>query len=99
MLNKKEEICDLYPLEVNYCNNCHNCQLSVAVDAKKCFQIIYIHHQLRKFLKSFVMQKIFEDFKLIKKIYIIDIGSNDDSFKAFLDLGFKKILGIEAKFS
>ena len=29
LLKTKEEKCDLYPLEVNYCENCHNCQLSV----------------------------------------------------------------------
>ena len=37
LLNKKDEKCELYPLEVNYCDNCHNCQLSVAVDPKKMF--------------------------------------------------------------
>ena len=33
----ENEKCDLYPLEVNYCDKCHNCQLSVAVQAKKMF--------------------------------------------------------------
>ena len=51
LLKKKTEKCDLYPLEVNYCEKCHNCQLSVAVDPKKCFQIIFIPHQLQKFLE------------------------------------------------
>ena len=37
LINKKDEKCDLYPLEVNYCEKCHNCQLSVAVDPKKMF--------------------------------------------------------------
>ena len=37
LLNKKDEKCELYPLEMNYCENCHNCQLSVAVDPKKMF--------------------------------------------------------------
>ena len=36
-LLKKNENCELYPLEVNYCDKCHNCQLSVAVDPKKMF--------------------------------------------------------------
>ena len=26
---------NLYPLEVNYCDKCHNCQLSVSVRSKK----------------------------------------------------------------
>ena len=37
LLNKKDEECELYPLELNYCSNCYNCQLSVAVDQKKMF--------------------------------------------------------------
>ena len=37
LLDKKNQKCDLYPLELNYCENCHNCQLSVAVDPKKMF--------------------------------------------------------------
>ena len=37
LLNKKNEKHDLYPLEMNYCSKCHNCQLSVAIDPKKMF--------------------------------------------------------------
>ena len=37
LLKKKEDKCELYPLELNYCSNCHNCQLSVSVDQKKMF--------------------------------------------------------------
>ena len=48
LINKKDEKCELYPLEVNYCKECHNCQLSVAVNPKKCFQIIFILHQHQK---------------------------------------------------
>ena len=43
LLNKKNDKSELYPLEMNYCPKCYNCQLSVAVDSKKCFQIICIH--------------------------------------------------------
>ena len=41
LLKKENEKCELYPLEMNYCDRCHNCQLSVAVIQKKCFLIIY----------------------------------------------------------
>ena len=37
LINKKDDSCELYPLELNYCPNCHNCQLSVAVDQKNVF--------------------------------------------------------------
>ena len=25
LLNRKDQECELYPLELNYCENCHNC--------------------------------------------------------------------------
>ena len=42
LLNKRDAKCELYPLEMNYCEDCFNCQLSVVVDQKKCFQTTYI---------------------------------------------------------
>ena len=100
LLNKKDEDCDLYPLEVNYCNKCHNCQLSVAVDPKKMFtNYLYTSSTSQSFKNHFVKaaKKYIKDFKLNpKKSYIIDIGSNDGvALKPFKDLNFKNILGIE----
>ena len=100
LINKKEEKCDLYPLEVNYCNKCHNCQLSVAVDPKKMFSsYLYTSSTSKVFRNHFVnaAKKYSKELKLNKKkSYIIDIGSNDGvALKPFLDLGFKKILGVE----
>ena len=31
LLNKKDEKHELYPLEVNYCSKCHNCQLLILI--------------------------------------------------------------------
>jgi nucleoside-diphosphate-sugar epimerase len=100
LMNKKDEKCDLYPLEVNYCNKCHNCQLSVAVNPKKMFSnYLYTSSTSKVFRNHFIeaAQKYTKELKLNKKkSYIIDIGSNDGvALKPFLDLGFKKILGIE----
>ena len=100
LLNKKEDKCDLYPLEVNYCDKCHNCQLSVAVDPKKMFSnYLYTSSTSKVFRNHFVeaAKKYYKELKLNKnKSYIIDIGSNDGvALKPFLDLGFKKVLGIE----
>ncbi len=100
LLNKKNEKCDLYPLEVNYCNNCHNCQLSVAVDPKKMFSnYLYTSSTSKSFTEHFVTaaKSYIKNFKLNKsKSYIIDIGSNDGvALRPFKELGFKKILGIE----
>ena len=100
LLSKKDEKCELYPLEVNYCKNCHNCQLSVAVDPKKMFlNYLYTSSTSKTFRNHFIeaAKKYSKELKLIKnKSYIIDIGSNDGvALKPFLDLGFKKVLGIE----
>ena len=100
LINKKDEKCDLYPLEVNYCEKCHNCQLSVAVDPKKMFSnYLYTSSTSKVFRNHFIeaAKKYVKELKLNKrKSYIIDIGSNDGvALKPFLDLGFKKVLGIE----
>ena len=77
---------------MNYCDNCHNCQLSVSIDPKKCFQIIFTLSTSKVFRQHFVeaAKKYSKELKLIKKSYIIDIGSNDVVGLKPLDLGFKK---------
>ncbi len=100
LLNKKNDKCELYPLEVNYCEECHNCQLSVSVDPKKMFShYLYTSSTSNVFREHFVKasKKYIKDLKLNKKkSYIIDIGSNDGvALKPFLEQGFKKVLGIE----
>ena len=100
LINKKDEKCELYPLEMNYCNNCHNCQLSVAVNPKKMFSnYLYTSSTSKVFREHFInaAKKYSKELKLNKRnSYIIDIGSNDGvALKPFLDLGFKKVLGIE----
>ena len=100
LLNKQNDKCELYPLEVNYCEECHNCQLSVSVDPKKMFShYLYTSSTSNVFREHFIKasKKYIKDLKLNKKkSYIIDIGSNDGvALKPFLEQGFKKVLGIE----
>jgi len=100
LLNKVNDKCELYPLEVNYCDKCHNCQLSVSVDPKKMFSnYLYTSSTSKVFRDHFVTaaKKYCKDLKLNKKkSYVIDIGSNDGiALKPFQNLGFKNILGIE----
>ena len=100
LINKKDEKCELYPLEVNYCNKCHNCQLSVAVNPKKMFSnYLYTSSTSKIFRDHFVeaAKKYSKELRLNKKkSYIIDIGSNDGvALKPFINLGFKNVLGIE----
>ncbi len=100
LLKKQNEKCELYPLELNYCENCHNCQLSVSVNPKKMFSnYLYTSSTSDIFKEHFInaSKKYIKDFKLNKKkSYIIDIGSNDGiALRPFLEQGFKNILGVE----
>ena len=100
LLNNKKEKTELYPLEVNFCEKCYNCQLSVAVDPKKMFSnYLYTSSTSKKFRSHFIeaAKSYIKDFKLNpKKSYVIDIGSNDGvALRPFKELKFKNILGIE----
>ncbi len=96
-INQKQ---DLYPLELNVCEDCFNCQLSVSVDSKKMFSnYLYQSSTTNLFKNHFeeAAENYIKIFKLkTKQSYIIDIGSNDGvALQPFKDKGFKKILGIE----
>ena len=100
LLKNKNAKDELYPLEMNYCPDCHNCQLSVVVDPKKMFSnYLYLSSTSKTFREHFetAAEKYVKEFKLSpKKSYIIDVGSNDGiGLKPFKDLKFKNILGIE----
>ena len=100
LLNKKDEKHELYPLEVNYCPKCHNCQLSVAVDPNKMFSnYLYTSSTSSSFRNHFIeaAKNYTKELRLKpNKSYIIDIGSNDGvALKPFKDAGFKKLLGVE----
>ena len=100
LLSKKNEEYETFPLELNYCENCHNCQLSVAVDPKKLFSnYLYTSSTSKSFRNHFEIasKKYIKDFGLKpKKSYILDIGSNDGiALKPFKDKNFKKLVGIE----
>ncbi len=100
LLKSKNEKTDLYPLEVNFCEKCYNCQLSVSVDPNKMFSnYLYTSSTSKKFRSHFVeaAKKYIKEFKLnSKKSYIIDVGSNDGvALKPFKERKFKNVLGIE----
>ena len=90
-LKKKNDKCELYPLEVNFCAKCYNCQLSISVDPKKMFSnYLYTSSTSKVFRDHFVnaANKYVKELKLSsKKSYIIDVGSNDGvALKPFKDL-------------
>ena len=68
LLNDKNEECSYYPLELNVCEECFNCQLSVSVDSKEMFSnYLYQSSTSEKFRNHFIaeMQE-----RKIKKNYI-----------------------------
>ena len=89
----------LYPLELNVCEDCFNCQLSVAIDSDEMFSnYLYQSSTTKSFRDHFILaaKNYIKDFDLGEDSYIIDVGSNDGiGLKPFLDLGFKNIQGIE----
>ena len=57
LINKKDEKCDLYPLEVNYCKNVIIVNFLLQLIQKKCFQIIFIPHQPQRFLEIILLKQ------------------------------------------
>ena len=96
--NKKSKF-DKYPLELNFCQNCFNVQLSVSVNPKKMFSnYYYLSSTSKLFTMHFenAAKKYYKDLNLNNKSYIIDIGSNDGvGLLPFKKLGIKNLLGIE----
>ena len=99
LLNEKNEKTKLYPLELNVCEKCFNCQLSVAINSDEMFSnYLYQSSTTKSFREHFknAAEKYIEEFNLDKDSYIIDVGSNDGiGLRPFLDLGFSNIEGIE----
>ena len=100
LLKTKDDKDKLYPLEMNYCPTCHNCQLSIVADPKEMFSnYLYLSSTSKTFRDHFenAANKYIKEFKLSpKKSYIIDIGSNDGvGLKPFKKLNYKNLLGIE----
>ncbi len=96
--NKKDKV-KFYPLEVNFCENCYNCQLSVSIDPKEMFSnYLYTSSTSKVFRDHFERAaKVYsKELNLNKKSFIIDIGSNDGvALKPFKAMGYKNLLGIE----
>jgi len=100
LLNSQEEKFDTYPLELNYCEVCYNCQLSYIVDPNIMFkEYLYLSSTTETFKNHFkdAAFNYLKKFNLSKEeSLIIDIGSNDGiALLPFKELGFKNLLGIE----
>ena len=92
--DKKNARNDLYPLDLNFCNQCSNSQLSVVVPPEKMFNnYFYLSSTSQQFRDHFVdiANELKSDLKLKNSSLIVDIGSNDGIF-----LDPVKNLGINA---
>lgn len=94
-IDEKEE---LYPLEMNYCPSCHNCQLSVVVPPQKMFDnYLYVSSTTASFRKHFedAADKYMKEFNLCSDDLVVDIGSNDGiALKPLKEKGIR-VVGIE----
>ena len=80
LINNQTKFFDTFLLEVSYCNDCYNCQLSYDVDPKLMFDhYLYKSSTAKKFVEHFdsAAQKYIDSFNLNDKSLVIDIGSND----------------------
>jgi SAM-dependent methyltransferase len=87
-----------YPLEVMYCDKCHNCQLSYVVPPEILFKnYLYVSSTTKAFKDHFenAALKYINLFKLNSNSIVVDIGSNDGiALKPLQDRGIR-VIGIE----
>jgi SAM-dependent methyltransferase len=87
-----------FPLELMYCEDCHNCQLSYSVDSKVMFDnYLYVSsttEQMRNHFKA-AAYNIVKDYNLDENSLVVEIGSNDGVFLTHLNYQNIKICGIE----
>ena len=97
---KKDE---LYPLVINYCRKCNNCQLSICVKPTKLFKNYLYLSSVSKTLRSHfnnAAKKYVKLFGLDKNSLIIDVGSNDGvGLLPFKIKGFNNLIGIEPAYN
>ena len=98
-LNEKKNVSnDLYPLDLNFCQQCSNSQLSVSVPSEKMFDdYLYLSSTSAQFRNHFIdaAKELKHDLKLKKDSLFVDIGSNDGIFlDPIKKQGFKAI-GVE----
>jgi len=98
LLDNQTDNVDKFPLEVKYCSNCHNCQLSYVVEPEKMFDnYFYVSSTAQTFRQHFInaSKKYIETFNLTSNSLVVDIGSNDGVFlKPLLENGIN-VLGVE----
>lgn len=98
LLCHEDDIDDLYPLDVMYCNNCYNVQLSYVVPPEKMFDTyLYVSSTTKSFRDHFsnASKQLINELNLSLNSVVVDIGSNDGiALEHFAKEGIK-VIGIE----
>jgi len=98
LLNSVDQPDELYPLEITYCPDSHNCQLSYVVPENKMFDnYLYVSSTTKTFRDHFekAANDYVKKFDLNSNSFVVDIGSNDGiALKPLKSVGIK-VLGVE----
>jgi nucleoside-diphosphate-sugar epimerase/SAM-dependent methyltransferase/dTDP-4-dehydrorhamnose 3,5-epimerase-like enzyme len=98
LLDDENQEDELYPLQMNYCPDCHNCQLSHSVPREKMFnEYLYVSSTTETFRKHFsdAADSLTEEFELREGSFVVDIGSNDGVFLKPLQEKGVSVCGVE----
>ena len=98
LLEDENQEDELYPLQMNYCPECHNCQLSHSVPREKMFdQYLYVSSTTRVLRKHFsdLANLLIDKFNLNNNSFVVDIGSNDGVFLKPLQKKGINVCGVE----
>ena len=88
-----------FPLNINFCKDCYNSQLSYVVNKKNLFKNYFYQSStsddlvdhFNKAAKNYIKK-----FKLNRNSRIMDIGSNDGiALQYYKNIGFKNLFGVE----
>ncbi len=98
LIKNLEDDVSLFPLEIYYCLDCSNCQLSFVVPPDVLFdKYLYLSSTSKVFKEHFTKaaRQIVNDFSLNRNSFVVDIGSNDGVFLQPISKEGIKCLGIE----
>lgn len=98
LLDTADQHVDMYPLELEWCPQCYNVQLTCVVPPQQLFNnYLYVSSTSPVFREHFqqAADRYITEFNLTEQSLVLDIGSNDGVFlKPLMDKGIQ-VVGIE----
>lgn len=98
LLKNKEQKDELYPLQLNFCPESYNVQLSHAVPREKMFdEYLYVSSTTKTFVNHFsnLVDELINRFNLNQNSFVVDIGSNDGIFLKPMKEKNVEVCGVE----